>query len=199
MKRSPRLRLVLMGSASVALVGCGEDPEPVGVFSSVAECLESGSYTQAQCAAALEQAKREHPRIAPRYASKEDCEADFGRGKCESPSSVAGGSSEPGSFWMPLMMGYLVGHVLGNLNSNNFGQPLYRPNVGGAWNKARRSWDNRHVYSPGSWRTANNTEVAQRAGLGMVERSALRSSLPTTVTITRGGFGSRAALVGTGG
>ncbi|KAF0111055.1 MAG: hypothetical protein FD149_2570 [Rhodospirillaceae bacterium] len=204
MKRSSRVHLLLMGSTSVALAGCGDDPEPMGVFTNVAECVESGAYTPEQCSAALEQAKQEHPKIAPKYATKDDCEADFGQGKCETPASGGGRSQGPssgessGSFWMPLMMGYLAGNVLGNLK-NGFGQPLYQPNVGRPRDNDRRSWGGGYTYSPGSWRTAANTEIAQRTGLGRVDRGTLRSSLPTTTTIARGGFGARAASVGTGG
>ena len=205
MKRSSRVHLLLMGSASVLITGCGDDPEPVGVFTSVAECVESGAYTPEQCSTALEQARQDHPKTAPKYATKDDCETDFGQGKCEAPPSAgskgssSGSSGESaGSFWMPLMMGYLVGDALGKLK-NGFGQPLYQPNVGrGPWDRDRRS-RGKYTYSPGSWRTSANTEIAQRTGLGAVNRGALRSSLPTTTTIARGGFGARAASVGIGG
>lgn len=41
---------------------------------------------------------------APRYSRKEECEAEFGAGNCEMRQS--GGT---GSFFMPMMMGYMLG------------------------------------------------------------------------------------------
>lgn len=216
MKRSARVRLFLMGSASVALAACGDDPQPAGVFQTVDECVESGFFTKDECSQAIAEAQREHPKVAPKYATKADCEADFGVGKCEAPPAAAGGTGaatttptttagttaattssggDSGSFWMPLMMGYMVGQVVNNMGQRS--QPLYRPNVG--YQDDNRSYGGsggRYTYSAGSWRTAGNVEVSRGTGVTTVGSSTFRSSTPSTTTISRGGFGARASSVG---
>lgn len=191
MKRSFRIRLVLMGSATAVLAGCDDPPQAAGVFASVAECVQSGAYSEAECKTALETAKKDHPKVAPRYVSREACEADFGPGKCEPPTQQQQQvvhDSGGGSFWMPLMMGYMVGKAM-NGPGGMFGQPLYRGN---------ESFAGPGTYSAGSWRTASNTPVADRTGLTTVGSGA-RASTPQTTTVSRGGFGSRASSVGVSG
>ncbi|MBI1209671.1 MAG: DUF1190 domain-containing protein [Azospirillum sp.] len=189
-KRSAQVRLLLMGSAAVALAGCGEDAQKAEVYASVDECIASGVYTETYCRNSFEQAKKEHPRVAPRYASQSDCEADFGATRCEyrPQSGVSGGDSGGGSFWLPLMSGFLVSQALNSLGRS--AEPLYRPDEG------RRNWSGSSTYySPGSWRTGSNTEVSRSTGSTWVKPSSI-SPAPRTTTISRGGFGSRASSFG---
>jgi uncharacterized protein YgiB involved in biofilm formation len=55
---------------------------------------------------------------APRFSQKQQCEQEFGAGNCESRQEAGGGS-----FFMPMMMGYMVGSML---SGNRFSQPVYR-------------------------------------------------------------------------
>lgn len=193
MKRSSSVKLLLMGSATFTLAACGDDPEPVGVFSSIQECIDSGVYTESYCNSSLDQAKKEHVKVAPKYKDKADCEAEFGVGRCENPQ-VASGGGGTGSVWMPLMMGYMVGSMMNNQSS--FAQPLYRPNVydnrGGYYNTT-------YGYSAGGFRTGNNVEVANRTGLTTVNSNSWRTTTPQTTTLSRGGFGARASSIGVSG
>lgn len=196
MKRSTRVSLFLMGSAMVT--SCSDHSKVVDVFSDMSECIASGTYTRDQCEVALEQAKEKYKASAPKYKSKEDCEVDFGLSRCETTSDFATNStsSDLGSFWMPMMMGYLVSHALGNLKSNNSaGQPLYYSNIQPSnrpWGRSSGGWSNNHV---GSW-TINNLDIARKKGLTLVDKEMLRSTLPTANTILRGGFGARASYFG---
>ncbi|MFN3075414.1 MAG: DUF1190 domain-containing protein [Alphaproteobacteria bacterium] len=198
MKRSSRIRLLVMGTATLAMVACdGDTPQQAGVYASVEECVSGGIYSETFCREHLEQAKKEHMKVAPKYAKIEDCEAEFGRGRCERPPSsggagVSGGESGSGSFFMPLMMGYLVGKALNG--GGGYGQPLYRPNTAPTGGFG---------YSPGTWRTAGNVEVAKNTGATSVPSSVFRSGGNTssthTSTVARGGFGARASSVGSSG
>ena len=55
---------------------------------------------------------------APRFGRKQQCEQEFGAGNCESRQEAGGGS-----FFMPMMMGYMMGNMMGG---NRFSQPVYR-------------------------------------------------------------------------
>lgn len=116
MKKSRHLVLVLMGS--MALAGCGSSGDSPRIFQNKAECVSSGSFTEEQCAKmeadALEQ--------SPKFASREDCAAQFGADSCRE-----GGG---GSFWMPALMGFMAGHMLGN-SGNAQSMGLYRNPSGG--------------------------------------------------------------------
>ncbi len=194
MKRSSSVKLLLMGSATFTLAACGDDPEPVGVFSSVQECIDSGVYTESYCQTSLEQARKDHVKVAPKYKDKAECEADFGVGRCENPQIASGGNSG-GSVWMPLMMGYMVGKMMNN--QPPYAQPLYRPNE---YNNQSGYYGGSHFgYSAGSWRTASNVQVADRTGLTTVGGGSWRTTTPQTQTLSRGGFGTRAASIGVGG
>ena len=169
-----------MGSAAFVLASC-DKPEKVGVFASVQECVDSKVYTDEYCRTSFDQAKSEHAKVAPKYLDKAQCEAEYGVGRCERPLPATGVSSgeSTGSFWTPLMMGYMVGHMMGNQPS--YAQPLYRN------------------ASSGSWFTASNVNVGRSTGITTASSSAWRTSTPSTHTVARGGFGSRASSVGVSG
>lgn len=188
MKRSTSITLLLMGSATLAMVACDDSkPTQAGVYSSIEECTANGTHTAAECRDQFDKAKQEHIKSGPKFSSREDCEAEFGRDRCERPSN-ASNNNGGGSFFMPLMMGYMVGKMM-NGGGSAFSQPLYRPNSAPSGGGG---------YSPGTWRTSNNTEVARQTGATSVSSNAFRSSGQTT-TLSRGGFGARGASVGTFG
>jgi uncharacterized protein YgiB involved in biofilm formation len=203
MKRSASLRLVLMGSAAFTLSACDESVE-VGVFETVEQCQVMG-YSESACETAIQTAAREHLQSAPRYATKADCEAEFGR--CETPAQAvsdtppgAGQNSGQnsaesptpgqvaqnqgggfGSFFMPMMAGYMIGNMMGNRGA--MAQPLYRP-VG---ETARRAG--------GGFFTGGGTRVAAASGLARMPQSVFTSPRAPATTLARGGFGARANSV----
>jgi uncharacterized protein YgiB involved in biofilm formation len=74
----------------------------------------------AECTTAYTNALKEAERTAPKYASREDCVAEFGEGQCQQNAAQAGTAPEnqaqaqsSGSFWMPLMAGYMMGRLMG--------------------------------------------------------------------------------------
>lgn len=124
MKRSKRIALIFMG---LALGGCSSDnmPEPK-IYTDKAQCVQE-TGDEAQCEKWLAEAQKQ----TPRFATKEECEAQFGVGACEGFSPTNSGESlgqnrggesvnanhSGGSFFMPMMMGFMAGHLLGNAMS----------------------------------------------------------------------------------
>lgn len=200
-KRSKTARLIMMvPAAGLVLAGCGEKPVDVQVFNNPDEC--AAYYNPpAECKAAFAEAKALHPQVAPRYASKQECETDFGAGQCENAPVLAANSTEPAAqqsqqssgFFMPMMMGFMAGQMLNrggmagapqqqtanNNRSPVANQPLYK------------SRDDR-----GTFRTATNTAVASQPGPASIRPSAVQPK-PATMA-RRGGFGAQAAQRSTG-
>ena len=123
------------------------------------------------------EAQDQHAAVAPKYASQADCQADFGAGKCEqTPYRTSSG----GSVFMPLMMGYMMGSMIGGRRSM-MSQPLYRSSQ-----------------SPNSFRTAENRNVGSKTGLTKVASSATNRPTFKSSTRSRGGFGSSGRRFGSG-
>lgn len=126
MKRSRSIRLMLLGSASaLSLAACEEAKDPLAEGSfhrDPVECAQK--LDRATCDAAYAEARTEHLKSAPAFASREACEEKFGAANCSwqeanvSPDQVQeqrqGGASSGSGWFMPLMAGYLIGNVLGN-------------------------------------------------------------------------------------
>jgi len=174
MKRSRYVALLAMGASALALSACGESESPAGIYTTVGQCIADKQFTEADCAKAFDTAKEEHKKVAPKYASKADCEADFGAGKCEDAPKTS--TSTTTSSWMPLMIGYMLGRTLGG--SPGFRpQPLYR--------------------TPGdsTFRTGDNRAVTNRTGVQNVPNSTTSSAFKSTTT-QRGGFGRSGSVYG---
>jgi len=172
MKRSRYVALLAMGASALALSACGESETPAGVYTSVDQCIADKQFTEAECKKAFDTAKEEHKKVAPKYASKADCEADFGVGKCEeSPYRTTTSST-----WMPLMIGYMLGRTLGGAPGFT-PQPLYR------------------TQGDTTFRTGDNRAVTNRTGVQNVPHSTTTSQFKSTTT-TRGGFGRSGSVYG---
>jgi len=158
-KKSKSVRLVLLGGASLTLAACDEaPPNDARFFANVQDC--AGVYGEATCRDAAQTSEQAFAAEAPKFARKEECEAEFGAGNCETREASAGA----GSFFMPMMMGYMLGSA--------FNRPVYRGPEGSAMTQAGGKFFN----------------VGQFAGAG---RTA--AFQPAQITqVRRGGFGSTA-------
>lgn len=173
MKRSRHVALLAMGASALVLSACGESETPAGVYTSVDQCITDKQFTDAECRKAFDTAKEEHKKVAPKYASKADCEADFGAGKCEeAPYRTTTG----GYTYMPLLVGYMLGRSLAG-QPGFAPQPLYR--------------------TPGdsTFRTGDNRPVTSKTGVQNVPRSTTTSAFKSTTT-ARGGFGRNGSVYG---
>jgi len=181
MKRSKKAALILMVPATtLMLAGCGEEPTQAVVFNSAEECASYSTNAAAdQCLADFRAAQALHPQVAPKYANKEECEIDFGAGQCE----TAPERHASGSFFMPLMMGYMAGQML----NRQSGAAPAAANRGGVQSQPLyKSRDDR-----GTFRTASNTPVARQSGPATVRPSQVQPR--ASQVAQRGGFGSQAA------
>ena len=170
MKRSRSLKLALMGASALTLAAC-DNQQDAAIFESVEQCVRHDGFGMEDCQANMKKAEAEHIRVAPKYTSAADCEADFGADQCETaPQRTQSG----GSVFMPLMMGYMMGNMLSG-RSRVASQPLYR------------SKDD-----PKNFRTGDNKKVSGKTGISKVGSQVARAPSTKTSTIRRGGFGSTA-------
>ncbi len=173
----PKAGTLAMGVSLFALAACEEPKVEAALYETVQQCIDNGSATPEQCEANFKEAQSQHVAVSPKYASREDCQADFGAGKCErSPFQTTTG----GSVFMPLMAGYMMGSFLGGRRSMA-PQPLYRA-----------------ASSPSTFRTADNRSAGATTGRTQVARSATTRPSVKTATRSRGGFGSAGRRFGSG-
>jgi uncharacterized protein YgiB involved in biofilm formation len=196
MKRSQAIRLGLMGAgltAVVALAFCDEDSVSAAAYESVDQCAAGGRFTRAACERAFDDASAEHLRASPRYARREDCEAEFGADGCSTMTPPGAAAAGAATLFVPAMAGFL----LANAASSGLGaQPLYRPCLDSNDPQCRgRGTSSGGTVGGGGARwfyTASGDRVAAKPGDVSVGRSVLSGRAAST-TLARGGFGARAA------
>ena len=112
------------------LAGCEKNDETVSLYQNADDC-SAATGKAAECKTAYTNALKEAERTAPKYASREDCIAEFGEGQCQQTPAQAGTAPEnqaqaqsSGSFWMPLMAGYMMGRLMGG-GAGYQQQPLF--------------------------------------------------------------------------
>ncbi len=178
MKSRKSVSAILMMSASlVALTACEEPKVDASIYESLEQCKRDPLNSSDQCDSSFKEAQSQHAAVAPKYATAEDCQADFGKEKCEvAPYKTSSG----GSVFMPLMAGYMMGSLLGGRGSM-MSQPLYRSSK-----------------SPNSFRTAENRNVGAKTGRTTVAKSATSRPSFKSATRSRGGFGSSGRRFGSG-
>lgn len=173
MKKSRSIRLALMGTASVALAACGDSNEPppgAQFYSTQQEC--EVLYDAAACRAAFADAEQKQVAEGPRFSRKEQCEAEYGAGNCETHQAAGGGS-----YFMPFLMGYMVSNMF---NGGRYAQPVYR------------GPDNSAVVASGG----------RKYNVGNFDTAAGRTAFRPTAAVTptpRGGFGTTARGFGGAG
>ena len=157
--------------ASFSLAGCSSDSEEAAVYRSVEDCKDSNPGQAEACQIAYENAEKEAERTAPKYSSQRDCEDEFGYDRCRRHSSSG--------VFMPMMAGYMIGSML------NGGRYSYNPMF---------TSYSRHSPYYGNWVGAGGRDYGSRYNSSVRARSGDFQKKPTvTKTMSRGGFGSRAA------
>lgn len=128
-KRSSHVALALVGAAAFALTGCQESQTEAAAFPDIASCKAAakadGWFSPTDCDTAFAEAAALHDEAAPRYESRELCEAEHGPEACQSAQSGSGG----GGIFMPLLMGYMIGQAMGG--GRPIAQPVMARNGGG--------------------------------------------------------------------
>ena len=162
------IKPLALAVSSLLLAACSRT-EPAVIIENVQDCLAKSDLTEQQCQANYEQALAEAERTAPRYHDKRSCEAEFGYDQCHSSSS--------GGFFMPMMMGYLLGSSMNNRHPAT----VYRYD---------RPYSDHH----NKVMTADGT-VLGNAGKSsyQVNKNTYKPKPTVTKTVSRGGFGSKAS------
>lgn len=200
-RRAARSSLLLATALSVA--ACEDNGVEARVFSDLDACLAEAADSQDlqaadECRAAFETAQAEHERTAPRYAEQALCEEQHG-GECTVQQASGGGS-----FFMPLMMGYMMGNMMSGGAGALRSQPLYRTAEGrfatatGATRVASLSGTQRlrpsaFAPAPSTAQAAPMTRATVRAtgGFGQARATGAPSTRPTgTSGRSAGGFRS---------
>lgn len=120
MKRSISASLALMGAAPLFLVACGSDSQVKEdiAYDSEATCVADGNRA-ADCALAFNKAVED----APKFATEEDCKTSFDG--CQKVTDNNGNS-----WFMPMMMGYMLARTMGGGGAAAVGRPLYQSRGG---------------------------------------------------------------------
>lgn len=177
MKRSRSIVLTtLMAGTGVSLTACdgadtGKQVDALS-YASVAECRAAAVVPAEQCQAAYTEAQKADGQTAPRFADRQTCEEQHGADQCVPRSSNGG------SFFTPLLTGFIVGQALNNVGRYR-GAPMYRDRNGDYYNGAggRVSRD----YVTGRSKVGSEAfNPAARAPARVQSRSSV---------ISRGGFG----------
>jgi uncharacterized protein YgiB involved in biofilm formation len=206
-KRSHSATLIrLLPAASLLVAACSpvNRQEQGVVYQDAKECSQMNPDASEQCQADYQDAVAAHPTTAPKYTSREECETDFGAERCE----AAPERHAQGSFFMPMMMGYMAGQMFNRpMGGGQYAPGATMPPVqdseerarnagaGGANGGGRGSVATQPLYKSrddqSTFRTATNEPVAKQSGAVMVNPSAARVQ-PSRVTRS-GGFGTTAA------
>jgi len=181
--------VALAVTAVFMLAGCEQNDETVKMYQNADDCSSANPGKSAECKATYDNALKEAARTAPKYASREDCVAEFGEGQCQQAPAQAGVATENqaqaqqsgGSFWMPLMAGYMMGRLMG----------------GGAGYAQQPLFSSKNPASPayGQYTDASGKSygAAQPGRSPTVSKTAMAPKPATTSTVTRGGFGESVA------
>lgn len=169
------------------LAGCEKSDETVSLYQNADDC-SAATGNAAECKTAYTNALKEAERTAPKYASREDCVAEFGEGQCQQAPAQAGTAPEnraqaqsSGSFWMPLMAGYMMGRLMSG-GAGYQQQPLFS-------SKTRPARLMVNIPMP----AAKGYGAATHSRSVTVPKTAMAPKPATTSTITRGGFGESVA------
>ncbi len=190
MKRTRKLALTsLMAIGGVSLTACGDNsPENVRIdnpgpavdaytYASLQECKDKNDIPDAACETADKNAKDDETKAA-NHKDQATCEETYGAGQCVPRSNNSGS----GSFWGPLITGFVVGRML---DGGFQGRGLYRDGRDGGYytSSGGRVFTD---YSTGRTRIGQN-------GFKAPDAMPPSKVMSRASVISRGGFGGRSS------
>lgn len=181
MKRSRYVAVLWLGVTPFALTACDKPKAPVGVYRSEQECVADDKFSADRCHGEWLAAMRGGQTDAPRYVTREDCEAEFEAEQCGTVQTPGYGGGGGGAFvyYSPRPVGYAVSGSSG-----------------------ATAWSSRPLFAPRSGDLAGRMvtpEGAAFSGTGFRMAPAWKTASPRAgavevgTPIARGGFGARAA------
>jgi uncharacterized protein YgiB involved in biofilm formation len=198
-------KLLLASAAALALAAC-DDPNNLAseFIRDEAQCASQSDPSA--CRQALMDARTQHARTAPAFATREACEAAFGAANCQAgegtptaqqvEAAKAHDPNQPaqqvqqagGGFFMPLLMGYMMGRMMGG--GGMAAQPIYRDTqnrtYSGAGTRPLGRFDDRLMPPP---RAAGQAAATPR-GPQQTANAPVQERRAATQPAQRGGFGS---------
>lgn len=151
-------------------------------YASLDECKAAGVYAPAFCDQAFSAAQADHEKNAPKFTDQQSCEERYGVDQCV-PRSQAGG----GSFFTPLLTGFIVGQALSNLGGGGgYGRALYRDRYGGYGFSDGRRFDR---YGGGYGGYGGNQARIGRNGYDSPAAAPPTRTQSRSAVVSRGGFG----------
>ena len=144
-------------------------------FASLDACKQAEGMTAQQCDAAYAQAQKDSAANAPKFGDQQSCEERYGVDQCV-PRNNGGG----GSFFTPLLTGFIVGQALSNMGGGYYGAPMYRDRGGAYYGGSGYPLSRDYVTGRTRVRAESFDAPAMHAPARVQSRSAV---------ISRGGFG----------
>ena len=184
MKRSRTAALLLMSAAPLLLSACdrSESASREGLYTSVEACVAQ-TNDSATCKQAFTKAQQDAAATAPRFTSREECEAQYGREKCAERNDGANHS-----FFGPLMTGFFLSQMLRN------GSPMSGFTGGPAFRDANGQWKRPDTGSP----SGGGYGGVYRSGGAAPAMVPVSGAADHATTVSRGGFGSSSGSRGFG-
>ena len=178
MKRSRTAVLLLMSTAPLLLTACDHNQSRDGLYTSVDACVAQ-TNDRSTCSEAFAKAQKDAGTSAPRFANREQCEANYGKEQCAERND---GNNH--SFFGPMMTGFFLSQMMrnGTAGSGFNSAPAFRDSNGG-WQRPADSGASGGVYR------------GTTAGTGMMPVNATPNR---AVTSSRSGFGRSSASRGFG-
>ncbi|MBU1383736.1 MAG: DUF1190 domain-containing protein [Alphaproteobacteria bacterium] len=181
LKRSRTLQVTsLMATVSFSMAACGSpqrvaapEPDPALAYTSLVECKAANDVSDAECDTAHAEAQRQAAESAPRYATQQECEGQWGPDQCR-PLNNSGG----GSFFGPLATGFIIGQMMNG--GYRGGGALYRDREGQYSNGYGGGYLSRDYRTGRTVANRNDVDVARKAPVRAQSRTAV---------VSRGGFG----------
>lgn len=148
-------------------------------YDTLADCIQDGKTTAAACSTSYQKANEDHLARSPRFASQGDCVGQYGN--CQYVQSSSG------SFWLPLMAGFMAGRWSSNYGSS--GRPYV--DTRGDWSprplyRTRDDWDRGTYSTSGGYTYQPRKSGTSWSGSGGDDH---KSGKISTSTLSRGGFG----------
>jgi uncharacterized protein YgiB involved in biofilm formation len=197
-------KILLASAAALALAACEDATTASSEFiRDEAQCASQSDPSA--CRQALMDARAQHARTAPAFATREACEGVFGAENCQAalgapaPEQVAAARAHDpgqaqqqaqqagGGFFMPLLIGYMMGRMAGG---GMAAQPVYRDTQNraytGAGSRPLGRFDDRLMPPP---RALGQTAAIPR-GPQQTANAPVQERRAATQPVQRGGFGS---------
>ncbi len=121
-RRSAFVGFSILSLSAAGLAGCEQREARPKVYSTVADCRDE--HPSQACDTAWQASVGDHEPNAPCYTQRQQCEAQYGVGHCE---------TREGGFFMPMMAGFVLGQMIGGGGYGNryVGHPVFYAAGGG--------------------------------------------------------------------